>query len=210
VLAPTVPNLGRMAREISDLELVPHAFTAALAQLRSVEPRPEIELLEAPAPAKLAPHAVAITADLYTSAVAESEVATGRFVLLYDPAGHDAWEGEFRCVTFVRAELEFEMGDDPLLPEVGWSWLMDALKNRGVEFTAPSGTVTRVSSEAFGQLAERDRSYEIEIRASWTAFGDFDRHLEAWCDLISYSAGLPPLPEGVSALTPRKTKSVVR
>ena len=207
MLASTVPTLEGMAREVSDLEMVPHLFASALTQLRSVEPRPEIELSEAPAPAKLAPHAVAITADLYTSVQAESEVATGRFVLLYDPAGHDAWEGEFRCVTFVRAELEFEMGDDPLLPEVGWSWLMDALKHRGVEFAAPSGTVTRVSSEAFGQLAERDRSYEIEIRASWTAFGDFDRHLNAWCDLISYSAGLPPLPEGVSALTSKKQRA---
>ena len=179
-------------------------FNQIVESLTAVKSRPEIRLDVAPAPAKLAPHAFALTADLYTSLDESSEVATGRFVLLHDPAGHDAWEGEYRCVTFVRAELEFEMSEDPLLPEVGWSWLQDALSQHGLEYAAASGTVTRVTSESFGQLADRDLTSEIEIRASWTAFSDFDLHLKAWCDLLSFSAGLPPLPDGVQPLTPKR------
>ena len=48
-------------------------------------------------------------------------------MLLHDPDGHEPWEGTFRVVTFVRAELEPEIGADPMLAEVGWSWLMEAL-----------------------------------------------------------------------------------
>ena len=44
------------------------------------------------------------------------ELGTGRLVLLHDPAGHEAWQGTFRVVTYVRAELEPEMAADPLLP----------------------------------------------------------------------------------------------
>ena len=55
------------------------------------------------------------------------EVATGRLILLHDPAGHDAWDGTLRLVTYVTAELEPEIATDPLLSEVAWSWLIDAL-----------------------------------------------------------------------------------
>lgn len=171
------------------------AFAAALKALHSVKPRPEIVLEEAPAPARLAPYAVALTAEVISGSA--TELATGRFVLLYDPAGHEAWEGSFRCVTFVRAELESDMSTDPLLTGVGWSWLLEALTDHDADFLAPSGTVTRVSSESFGQLADRVPSAEIEIRASWTPKGTIDTHLEAWCDVLAVCAGLPPVPKGV-------------
>jgi hypothetical protein len=176
-------------------------FNAALAALRNVQPRPEIVVVEAPAPARLAPYAVAITADVLASPNADSELATGRFVLLYDPAGHQAWDGSFRCVTFARAELESEMETDPLLPEIGWSWLLESLAARGAAFVAPSGTVTRVASQSFGQLVDRPPNAEIEIRASWTPKGTIDAHLEAWFDVLSTCAGLPPMPEGVSLIS---------
>ena len=176
-------------------------FNAALKALRNVRPRPEISLEEAPAPARLAPYAVAMTADVLASPNADSELATGRFVLLYDPAGHTAWDGSFRCVTFARAELESEMETDPLLPEIGWSWLLEALATRGAAFVAPSGTVTRVASQSFGQLIDRPPNAEIEIRASWTPIGTVDTHLEAWFDVLSTCAGLPPMPEGVSLIS---------
>jgi hypothetical protein len=176
-------------------------FDAALKALRSVKTRPEIVVEESPAPARLAPYAVALTADVIASTADKTELATGRFVLLYDPAGHEAWDGSFRCVTFARAELESEMETDPLLPEIGWSWLIESLYAHDASYVAPSGTVTRVASQSFGQLAERLPSAEIEIRASWTPKGSVDAHLAAWFDVLATCAGLPPMPEGVSVIS---------
>ncbi|HUW78622.1 MAG TPA: DUF3000 domain-containing protein [Candidatus Nanopelagicaceae bacterium] len=176
-------------------------FDGALKALRGVKARPEIVVEEAPAPARLAPYAVALTADVLASPGADDDLATGRFVLLYDPAGHEAWDGSFRCVTFARAQLESEMETDPLLPEIGWSWLLESLAAHNASFLAPSGTVTRVASQSFGQLADREPSAEIEIRASWTPKGTIDAHLAAWFDVLATCAGLPPMPEGVALIS---------
>lgn len=180
----------------------PEAFTQAVQQLRSVRVRPEISLTETPAPARLAPYSLAINADVILPHDPDAELASGRFVLLHDPHGSEAWGGTFRAVTFVKAELEPEMTGDPLLTAVGWSWVLDALTEHDADYLMPSGTVTRVASESFGEL-DRDPSAEIEIRASWTPRGDMRDHFEAWCDLLTTCAGLPPLPPGVAKLSSR-------
>ena len=59
------------------------------------------------------------------------EVGTGRIILLHDPAGNDAWDGDFRCVAYARAEIDVELITDPMLAAVGWSWLTDALDAHG-------------------------------------------------------------------------------
>ncbi|KGN33271.1 hypothetical protein N802_14600 [Knoellia sinensis KCTC 19936] len=176
-------------------------FTEALEALRHVRLRPEVRITEVPAPQRIAPYAVALTADVLGSAGDDEELASGRFVLLHDPSAPEPWEGEWRAVTFARAELEPELAADPLLGEVGWSWLVDALAQRGVNATAEAGTVTRVVSQSFAGLADRPASVEMEVRASWTPIGpDAGAHLLAWSDLLCTIAGLPPLPEGVVAL----------
>jgi len=176
----------------------PEAFRMGLESLRHAQMRAEVALEEAPAPQRLAPFSAALTADVLQG---DDELATGRFVLLHDPAGHDAWRGEFRIVTFVRAPLERDMADDAALTAVGWSWLIEALDAHAAPFTAPSGTVTRVVSEHFGDLADRAGTSEVELRASWTATDPYlGPHLEAWGDLLCQAAGLPPLPVGVSAI----------
>ena len=102
----------------------PEEFLAAVRRLRAVRLRPEVVLEEVPAPQRIAPFALALSAD----AVADGEeLATGRFVVLHDPASPEAWEGDFRVVSFVRAALEPELGADPLLGQVGWSWLEESL-----------------------------------------------------------------------------------
>ena len=135
----------------------------------------------------------------------ETEVANGRFVLLHEPGGQATWDGEFRCVTFVSADVDAVMQEDPLLPEVGWSWFLESLESNECAFNAPSGTVTRVSSASFGKLSPRSDDAEIEIRASWTPIitepQELMKHIQSWCNLISEVAGLPPVPEGVSAIT---------
>lgn len=182
-------------------------FEQLIESLRTFTPRDEIILEEVPAPQKLATHSFAFTADISNGAIGddEAEVASGRFVLLHEPGGQDTWEGDFRCVTFMRADVDTEMQEDPLLPEVGWNWLLDSLAATGAEFSAPSGTVTRVSSASFGKLSPRNSDSEIEIRASWSPvinqIDDIFLHVQAWCNLMTEVAGLPPVPEGVASLS---------
>jgi hypothetical protein len=184
-------------------EEIPEQFRVALAALRAATVRSEVVLEELPAPQRIAPHAVALGADVV---VGGEELATGRLVLLHDPLGQDSWGGTLRLVTFVRAELEPEIAADPLLPGVGWAWLLETLRAHGLEPRAASGTVTRVASESFGDLAERPVQAEMEIRASWTPSGPehLGDHLAAWCELLCTSAGLPPVPPGVTALPVRR------
>jgi hypothetical protein len=145
----------------SDADPAPDAFRRAVEDLISEPWRSELHVEELPTPQRIAPYSAAITADVVTNG---DEVGSGRFVLLHDPAGNAAWHGTFRCVTFARADLDPEMATDPLLAGVGWSWLIDALDSHGADYDAPSGTVTSVSSESFGGMAEEPPRAEIEVR----------------------------------------------
>lgn len=184
----------------------PIAFNEVIELLRTFTPRAEIILEEVPAPQKLATYSFAFTADISNGRTgdAENEIASGRFVVLHEPGGQETWEGDFRCVTFMRADVDSEMQEDPLLPEVGWNWLLDCLGATGAQFNAPSGTVTRVSSASFGKLSPRNSDSEMEIRASWTPLlsqiEEIFPHVQAWCNLMTEVAGLPPLPEGVATI----------
>ena len=185
----------------------PEEFRLAVAQLREARLRPEIFCEEMPAPQRIAPFASALSADV---TVDGDDVGTGRLVLLHDPAGNDAWEGTFRCVAYARAEIDPEMANDPLLAEVGWSWLSEALDAHGAAYVAPSGTVTKVSSESFGGMADEEASAQLEIRASWTPVPDdgepldLGPHVEAWGEMLCTASGLPPVPEGVAPLPSRR------
>ncbi|GMA31416.1 hypothetical protein GCM10025875_14080 [Litorihabitans aurantiacus] len=187
---------------------MPQEFEAALLSLRGHTFRPEVHLEEVPPPTRIAPWALALTAEVNPTGDPDDMVANGRFVVLHDPEGQDAWNGTFRIVVLMRAQLEPELGADPLLGEVGWSWLTDSLTDAGAEHHSRSGTVTRVVSETFGGLEVRSGEVEIEIRASWTpSAGDLGPHLRAWVAATAWAGGLPPLPENVTALTPRRPRS---
>lgn len=171
--------------------------------------RAELVVEEVPAPTRLSPHAVALSGEVLPSHDTDDEpVATGRFVLLYDPSGPEPWEGQWRAVTYAKATMEPEVGGDPLAGEVGWAWLVDALDARALSWRAEAGTVTAVTSQSFGALSEREPTVELEVRASWSpvlgqdgaSSSDVAGHLGAWGDLICTLAGLPPLPDGVVAL----------
>ena len=95
----------------------------------------------------------------------------GRLVLLYDPDGQQGWDGLFRLVAYVRADVEPEMAADPLLGEVGWSWLSEALDARVPGYAVPSGTVTRVITEGFGAKQDEVPLTGFELRASWSPTG---------------------------------------
>ena len=188
---------------------VPAQFLAALDSLRNHRVRPEVHLTEVPAPARIAPYSVALSGELPAvpggALDDHAELATGRFVALYDPAGQEAWDGTFRIVTLVRAHLDAELGNDPLLAEVAWTWLLDSLAAEGAPARALSGTVTRILSQSFGSLETHPDDVEVEIRASWSPPGsDLGPHIRAWGALLCTSAGMPPLPEGVTSLGLRR------
>ncbi|WP_206305994.1 DUF3000 domain-containing protein [Streptomyces sp. RFCAC02] len=183
----------------------PFAFRQAVTSLAAVRPRPEVRLSPLPAPRRLAPYAHAVGAAVQVDG---EELADGRFVLLHAPDGDETWRGDFRVVTLVRADLEPELSTDPLLPEVAWTWLTEALEGRGLDVREPGGTVTRAESRYFGGLADRPAGAELEMRASWTPGDGADAaaHLLAWCALLAQCAGLPPETAGttVTALPRRR------
>ncbi|RBY83535.1 DUF3000 domain-containing protein [Geodermatophilus sp. TF02-6] len=186
-------------------DAVPEEFRAALEALSAVTARPEITLEHIPAPQRLAPHAHAVGALVTESdGDEEVEVASGRFIVLHDPAGHEAWAGTTRCVGYLSAATDGHMVDDAMFSEVAWSWLTDALDAAGATHHAIGGTVTRTASTRFGELAGPEHSVDVEIRASWTAEDPrLDRHLTAWLEVLGTAAGLPP--PGVRLLGPSGT-----
>ena len=165
--------------------------------IRALQPRNEISLSEVPAPQKLAPFAFALSADV------EEVTATGRFVLLHDPAGQDGWGGLYRCVTFIRSAIDPEMAADPVLCDLGWRFLFDSLDKYDCGYQNPSGTVTKVSSASFGTLKGQVENNELEIRASWTPENpdQIPNHAKAWLEAIEICCGMTPIPIGVTQLS---------
>jgi hypothetical protein len=63
-------------------------------------------------------------------------------------------------------------------------------------------------------MADEGGSAQIEVRASWTpclpttaepgTTLDIGAHVEAWGELLCTAAGLPPVPEGVTAMPSRR------
>ncbi|MEO7123540.1 MAG: DUF3000 domain-containing protein [Lacisediminihabitans sp.] len=181
---------------------VPAEFSTALEAVRRAQPRAELVVSTIPSPGNLAPYSVALAADVTPARHgSDSELGTGRFILLYDPEEPEAWGGRFRVVCFAQAPLETDIGVDPFLADVAWSWLLDALSAKGANYTAASGTATKTISTGYGELASQGDGALIELRASWTPVGAaIDSHVEAWGELLCMLAGLPPAVEGVSIL----------
>ena len=190
----------------------PAEFTSAVASMLTARLRPEIFCERMPAPQRIAPYAAALSADV---TVDDTEIGTGRLILLHDPEGNDAWGGgTFRLVAYARADIDVELITDQMLGEVGWSWLIEALAAHEASHTAASGTVTRVATESFGGMADESAAAQLEIRASWTpvhtddaAVGaglDIAPHVEAWGELLCTAVGLPPVPDGVAVMPSRR------
>ncbi len=187
------------------------AFEAASARLLSAAFRSELQVREIPAPERIAPRSLALAAGVFQGSThpaddGDSPYGAGRLILLHDPASADEWGAPFRIVCFAQAPLEMEIGIDPFIADVAWSWLTDALESRGAAYDYASGTATKTLSTGFGTLAEQGDAAQIEIRASWTPLDDrFDAHAEAWSELLCLLAGLPHH-EGVASLGTRRAR----
>jgi hypothetical protein len=199
------------------------AFQAGLEDQGTL--RAEFSFEDVPAPKKLAPYAAATSATVQRDGV---DIAWGRLVLLFDPVGHEGWPGSYRLISYLRAEVDQEIAADPMLCQVGWDWLIEALEARTPGYGTPSGTVTRVTTEGFGGKQSEPPGYGFEQRASWSptvpvgpsdghgVYGvngergagpdddpaalDIAAHVTAWCDSLAAAAGLPPLAPGTHPL----------
>ena len=145
----------------------------AVRRLRDVRLRPEVVLEEVPAPQRIAPYALALSAPT-PSSTARSSPPGGSSCCTTRPRprrgrGPSAWSAScVPCSSPSSARTR-------LLGQVGWSWLEDSLSASGVAATAVGGTVTRVVSESYGALAAKPATVELEVRASWTPLGDLAR-----------------------------------
>ncbi|HEV7790644.1 MAG TPA: DUF3000 domain-containing protein [Pseudonocardia sp.] len=193
------------------MDVSPPIFRQAVDALQAVQPRSELQLVDIDPPRRLAPHSFALGVELAAdyadqadqAGPADAEVdVTGRLVLLHDPEARDAWAGTFRMVCYLRAPLDVEQADDPMLLAVGWSWLTDALETCRAGYAALGGTVTRTCSARFGDIPGPTRADDVELRASWTPTDEeFGRHAEAFYRLVTHAIGLPEV--GVSLMTER-------
>lgn len=210
---------------------VSRMFRDALGNLRRARHRPGVELTQIPAPTHLAPFAAAVRAEVLRGAhprhvpaaapataarraarteearppAAQAELATGRFVLLHDPAAPSAWGGTFRVVTWARAAVTRDLRHDEAACTVAWNRLLEALDRHRAGYSREGGTAARVLAEGFGILGDQEEGADVELRASWTPDGpDVEAHLAAWADAIGAFAGLPPHPQGVTVLHPRR------
>ncbi len=182
-----------------DEKSAPIQFREALSSLRRARFQPELSLSSIDAPTHLAPYGVGLGAGVTDPSNHDQQLALGRFMLLYDPRCPEAWEGDFRVVSYIRATVEPDVAAEQMLSSVAWDWLLEALDRKEARHNRAGGTATRAFSQGFGILEEDSERIEIELRASWTPRGpDMQRHLEAWADMVCTYAGLPPLPEDVA------------
>jgi Protein of unknown function (DUF3000) len=209
---------------------LPEVFAAAVGGIGALRPRPGLEFEPLPAPRRLASYSHALSATVAESGdEGEIELGSGRFVLLYEPEGHEEWHGSWRCVTLLQADLEPEIAEDPLVADVAWSWLREALS--GLNYAALGGTVSRCASSGFGELADQGTSTSVELRASWSPLPPLDEnapggpavqraaaaagrarwtareareglaaHVAAWSECLAAAVGLPPEFAGVARL----------
>src|SRR6202045_2728438 len=125
----------------------PAQFQGTVAAMHTVEVRWAFELGPIRPPQRLAPFSYALGAEVRhpeTAILPERSEgdAFGRLILLHDPDGAEAWDRTMRLVADIQADLDSSEAVDPLLPEVAWSWLVDALGARAGQATAVGGTVT--------------------------------------------------------------------
>ena len=182
-------------RSVSDVNeiVAPDEFVQALLSLREAPGLPRILLEEVVPPSRLAPFTAAVAMRTIDEDDVGQPLGSGRLVVLHDPDGQIGWNSTFRLVAQLRAQIDPEMGADPLLAEALWGWTQDCLDDAGAGYHDLTGTVTRELSEAFGGLVLRGSNLFVEIRASWSPNTYFiGEHMVGWAALIRRTAGVVP------------------
>jgi len=182
-----------------------HGFSEAISAMTATQLRPEVRWSEIPSPGRMAPHTWAANAEVELH---DEELASGRLVVLFDPAGDDAWDGRYRFVALVQAQLEPEFAVEAMLGDVAWSWVTESLELSDAAVHELGCTATRVVSQSYGALASRPSTVDVEMRVSWTpdevpgADIDLGPHFSAWSSMLAAAGGLPPAPPPVAPIAP--------
>lgn len=194
----------------TDRESYPADFTAAVESMHAASLRPELTMGVIRPPQRLAPYSHAIGLELNRGAFdkqstpSEDSDAFARLIVLHDPHAEETWDGTMRLVAYIQADMDGALSNDPLLPEVAWQWLNEALENHQVDFSNLGGTVTSTSSQRFGEIGGPGHSFMLEMRASWTAEStNLTAHVEAFADVLASVIGLAP--EGITSIARRTT-----
>lgn len=170
---------------------MPQQFADALRSLRRVPVPAGIVCEETAAPPHLAAFSAAVSLQTRTQG-GEQPLANSTLVILYDPDQCDIWGGPFRLVGHMRTQIDAAMSEDPLLPDIMWVGLLEALSEYASDYDRPIGTVTKELSQTFGGLELRGSALNVEVRCSWTSNSDdLSGQLEAWVQYLLQSAGLP-------------------
>ena len=191
-------------RRVNGTDSTPQNFRAAVESMHSAELRPEIALGTVRPPQKLAPFSHAVSLEVTqpeADIVPESsdDDAFGRLILLHDPRSEETLDGDMRLVAYIQADMDASLAEDPLLPQVAWQWLTEALAENNAELSNLGGTVTTTNSVRYGEIGGKPQAFQLEMRASWTARGtDLRTHVESFAQVLANVAGLPPV--GVSLL----------
>lgn len=187
----------------------PDDFVRAMESADAATLRAELRVMETAAPEGLAPYQRAWAADVEPQyASADNEYGTGRLVFLYDPSAPEAWGSAYRMVVFAQAPIDPLMGQDEFLPNVAWSWLIDALDQSGAAYAHAAGTTTSVVSTGFGDMESEGSGAQVEVRASWSpTTHEIGPHLEAWSEFVCMLAGFPPTHDGVATIPPHRATS---
>lgn len=175
-------------------------FQVAISSLQSAPVRPEVHWNQIPAPARLAPFSWAAQAELVMN---DQELSSGRFIVLYDPAGRQDWQGTARIVTLTEAQLEREFAMEIMLGDVAFSWVTESMELASANAHALGCTVTKVVSQSYGELAARPTTVDVQMRASWSPESlDLAAHFGAWTAILCAAGGLPPQPLSITPLHP--------
>lgn len=186
-------------------DTAPGEFLSALSELRSVATPPNLTLEEIQAPYSVAPYAASLSGEVLRKNRQENIddiLAHGNFTVFYSPVIIPEWESKFRVVTIVRADIDPEMGVDPLINDVSRAWLNESLVLAQAQFDCLRGTVTQVMSQSFDGNSSHDQESQLEIRCSWSplprmSHGQVDwelgLHLESWINLLFATSGSPML-----------------
>ena len=190
----------------------PPEFRAAVDSMHAARLRPEVFCEEMPAPQRIAPYAAALSADV---TVDGTDVGTGRIILLHDPAGQRRL-GRHLPLRGLRPRRDRARPDHR--PDARRRRLV--LADRGAR-RPRCGVRRRLRHRHPGRhrelrrhgrrgrhRADRDpRLVDARPRRRTPPAGaplDLAAHVEAWGELLCTAVGLPPVPEGVTAMPSRR------
>jgi hypothetical protein len=173
---------------------LPPAFVEILESLQDANKSSSIRLIECDPPKKLSKCSVGIEGYL------DPDIATGRFVVLYDPLKNELWGGDTRVMTYTEADLNADMYKKCDYADQIWAHYLKELERIGA--ASATSTITVTSDHYYGDIealdlglpsvgACRESSQGIEIRASWTASSrSLLKDLQVWEKMMLQIAGV--------------------